>query len=923
MWKSPVRGAPVARVVMIAVLGLALSGPACADPPAPSVAPSARATSSTAPADAITQGAPRGMLSDVAEPLHYALSLTVQPDKPTFSGEVAIRTQLNARVEGLYLHGRDLNVSHASVMTAEGARVRADFRQLTGDGVAWVSFARPIDAGEITLEFAWEAPFDERLLGLHRVVEEGRAYAFTQFESIYARRAFVSFDEPRFKTPYDVTLTVDAQHEAIFNTEQVATLDAPDGMRRLKFATTEKLPTYLVALAVGELDVVTAPPIPPSRYRKRPLPLRGVAARGKGKDLEYALATTGALLAPLEDYFAQPYPYSKLDLIAVPDFQSGAMENAGAVTFRERLLLLRPDAPVTQRQAYASVMAHELAHMWFGNLVTMPWWDDIWLNESFATWMSYKAVRDFDPGARPELRRLARLRYAKREDTLASARQIREPVKNHHDIVSAFDSITYAKGGAVLNMLEHHLGEDRFRAAVRDHMTRFAWGSADVNDFIASLVSGSEAIVEPSFESFLFQKGLPRVSLDTPCQDGRITLRQSHFTPIGVAPDDTRRWIFPVCLRYGQGDAVNTRCEWLAENTGSLTFDGEVCPDWLMLDADYSGYYHWQMPASAYAQLDVGEATLSDVEWESVADSLSAALVDGALSPAEAWPVLAPLAASPYPSVALAPARVIELWMERYGDEPKLAAGLRQAAASLYAHHDAVRAFDRAFVSALADDEQRLFHERLSRFVALVARDARVRNAALERVSEALTDGGLNWAALEPLTLGTVLTVAVQDGDASVRQRILDEFLGSNDSQFRADALKALGAARDAKFAGSLRDRAMAGALRANEIGPLFRAQLNEPNARNDAWRFVRDRYADLVARMPPRHTARLPRSFAVFCDAGMAKPIAAVFEPYADDVPGGRRELNKALESLNNCSARSAVERSGVRAAFAPGVRR
>ncbi|MEO1576920.1 MAG: ERAP1-like C-terminal domain-containing protein, partial [Pseudomonadota bacterium] len=203
------------------------------------------------------------------------------------------------------------------------------------------------------------------------------------------------------------------------------------------------------------------------------------------------------------------------------------------------------------------------------------------------------------------------------------------------------------------------------------------------------------------------------------------------------------------------------------------------------------------------------------------------------------------------------------------------------------------------------------------------ARDPAVRDAAMVSVSEALTDDGVAYRTLEPLTLRTALTVAVQDGDAEVRQRLLNEFLRSNDSQFRANALSALGHARDTAFATALRERAMAGDLRANEIEALLRAQVDEPNARNDAWRFVRDRYADLLDIMPPRHAARLPRPFAVFCTEDMVEPVRAVFAPYVDEAPGAQRELDKAIESLENCAARAATERAQVRAAFSPGMRR
>ncbi|MFK7888632.1 MAG: M1 family metallopeptidase [Gammaproteobacteria bacterium] len=880
-------------------------------------------TSAIAAPDQIAAQAPLGQLNGPATPVGYQLDLTVLPRQDTFNGSVSIDVDLSERAEGVYLHGRDLKVSDASVRTAAGKSVRVDYRQLTDDGVAYAAFARPVDAGRITLSFTYEAPFDRQLLGLYRVEEAGLLYAFTQFESIFARKAFVSFDEPRFKTPFEMTLTVRDEHTAIFNTEAVEETKLDDGLKRVRFATTEKMPTYLVALAVGELDVVEGKDIPPSALRKRPLPLRGIAAKGKGADLAYALATTGDILAPLEEYFGQPYPYSKLDIIAVPDFQSGAMENAGAVTFRERLLLLKPDAPVTQKQAYASVMAHELAHMWFGNLVTMPWWNDIWLNESFATWMSYKAIAQYNPGARPELRRLGRLRAAKREDGLVSARQIREPVNDHHGIVAAFDGITYAKGGAVLNMLENSLGEERFRDAVRDHMTRFAWGNADVNDFIDSLVRVSTPVIGKSFKSYLFQNGLPSVAVTKSCANGAMTVAQSRFVPLGSTSEQTQSWVLPLCVRYGRGNEVYGQCEWLESASSTFEFDGGDCPDWMMLDANFAGYYQWQMPAANYAALHGAPAALLEAEWESVADSLHAGLVDGSIDVRDAWTALEPMAISRWPSVALAPSRVLESWLDRFGDEPKVAAMLRQTGQRLYAGKNVANAFDADFVRALSRDEDRVFYGKLARFSALVAREPTVRKVALASVSEALTKDGIDYAKLTPLTRQVALTVAVQDGDDTVRERILNTFLDSGDAQYRAAALSALGHTTKPKLAARLRQLALDGRIRTNEISRLLNSQLRDQNARNDAWRFVRDHYDDLLERMPPSHAARLPKSMVPFCDTVMVDLMLGVFAERAPEVPGGQRELDKAIESIEQCAARSEHERAQVRDVFAPGIRR
>jgi alanyl aminopeptidase len=518
---------------------------------------------------------------------------------------------------------------------------------------------------------------------------------------------------------------------------------------------------------------------------------------------------------------------------------------------------------------------------------------------------------------------LSRLRLAKREDGLQSARQIREPVNNHHDIVAAFDGITYAKGGAVLSMLEHYLGEERFRAAVRDHMRRFAWGSADVNDFIASLVRASEPAIEPAFKSFLFQNGLPKVRVESACANGSMTLSQSRFVPLGTASGAAQTWQFPVCARYAHDGEIRSQCEWLRAPGATFAFDGGSCPDWMMLDASYAGYYHWAMDSDAYLALSERGAKLSEIEWESVADSLDAGLVDGSLDVATVWPAVAPLAQLPYPTVSLAPARLLEHWLSSYGDEPKLAAMLRLRALDLYAAKDAARAFDPQFVRGLTRDEDRVFFGELARFMALFARDSATRDVALATIAEALTDDGLDTRKLDPLALETALTVAVQDGDDSVRERILSAFLASRDGQFRAVALSALGRAPHEKFAASLRQLALAGSVRTNEIERLLSAQFKEAPTRPGAWRFVRDHYDELLEVMPPRHAARLPARAAQLCDEAMSERLRALFEPRADSVAGGKRALDKALEALSHCAARAAHERAQVRQFFVPGNRR
>jgi alanyl aminopeptidase len=337
---------------------------------------------------------PAGPLPEGVSPEHYRLALTVDPASERFSGEVWIRVRLDAPTQRVWMHGGAMTVSSSTVSRpgVEAAVPATWTTSVERPEIAALRFAQPEGPGVVELHLVFDAPFGRQLAGLYRVDVGADHYAFTQFESTSARLAFPGFDEPRWKTPFDVELTVRQDDVAIANTREVESTPVEGGLRRVRFATTEPLPTYLLAMAVGPLDVIEAAPIAANAVRPNALPFRGIAARGRGPELRHALAHTPDLLAALEAYTGTAYPYDKLDIIAVPDFASGAMENAGAITFREQLLLLGEQPPEDQVRSFTGVMAHELAHQWFGNLVTMAWWDGLWLNEGFAAFMEHFCV---------------------------------------------------------------------------------------------------------------------------------------------------------------------------------------------------------------------------------------------------------------------------------------------------------------------------------------------------------------------------------------------------------------------------------------------------------------------------------------------------------------------------------------------------
>ena len=489
---------------------------------------------------------PLGQLGDAVVPKRYELDLTIVPERERFSGRVSIDVDIREPSNRIWLHGNRLNVTEAWLEQGE-VRIDAEYAQADDTGIARFDLVASPESGPASLHFEYDAPFDQALEGLYKVVEDDRAYAFTQFEATSARLAFPGFDEPAFKTPFEIHVTAPADEAVITSTPEIASRAVGNGLVRRSYAVTPPLPTYLIAFAVGPLDVVEWEPVPANEVRDWPLPLRGVAARGKGGQLTFALENTARLVHALERYFDYEMPYPKLDIIAVPDFAAGAMENVGAITYREQLLLLAETDSISRKRAYASVHGHELAHQWFGNLVTPKWWDDIWLNESFATWMAAKAAAEAFPDLGFEDQILGRAIGVMNADALETARQVRQPVETNHDIANAFDGITYSKGGAVLSMFEAWVGEDAFRDGVRLHMKRFEHDVADYEDFLTSLAEGSgRPELVDAFSSFLFQPGVPLISTRLSCEGEQpaLAVTQSRYLPLGSGADRDQSWEF-------------------------------------------------------------------------------------------------------------------------------------------------------------------------------------------------------------------------------------------------------------------------------------------------------------------------------------------------------------------------------------------
>src|SRR5581483_2311867 len=359
--------------------------------------------------------------------------------------------------------------------------------------------------------------------GIFQMEEASRWYLYTQFEPTDARRAFPCFDEPSFKVPWQVTLEVPKDLKAFSNTPEISEAVQANGRKTVRFAQTRPLPSYLIAFAVGPFDVVDAGTVGKDHAR-----LRIITPQGKAGHARFAAAALPELLNLLEQYFGMPYPYEKLDSIAMP-ISNFAMENVGLITYSEQLLLADPsDDTLTRQREMAIVAAHEMAHQWFGDLVTTAWWNDIWLNEGFATWMETKIVDEWKPEWRVNLDAIDNRVEAMHLDTLVSARKIRQPIATESDIANAFDNITYMKGAAVLRMFENWIGPEVFRRGVHAYIQAHADKNATTPEFLAAISAAAGKDIAPAFNTFLDQPGVPEVNATLRCDNNRPVLHVSQ-----------------------------------------------------------------------------------------------------------------------------------------------------------------------------------------------------------------------------------------------------------------------------------------------------------------------------------------------------------------------------------------------------------
>ncbi len=843
-----------------------------------------------------------GRLPAFATPTGYALDLEIDPTKDRFRGTVRIGIAIPKPTAHVVLHGRLLDIASAQMTRGKETIPAKVSSRLSAGGKTpeeiVLSFPAPLAPGPATITLTFTGSFDDELAGLYRLEDGGSWYAFTHFEPTDARRMFPCFDEPAFKTPFEVTVTVPKGLLAVANAPEASREELATGTR-FHFAKTQPLPTYLVALAVGELDIREA-----QRFTRPPVRIvttKGKASKDNGAMTSLALEAASGLVDELGKWFGIPYPYDKLDIVAVPEFRAGAMENAGLVTFREELLLVDPNhASVSARKDETLVIAHELAHQWFGDLVTASWWNDLWLNEGFATWMQWRVVEKWKPslGGRADaaLGGLA----AMDQDGLVSARSVRQPVVTTSDAQSAFDSITYKKGANVLATIEHWIGEDAFQRGVRDYLTTSSFKSVQADRLFAALDAASGKDVSTMAADYLDHPGVPEVIGHVECDQGgrwHMDLVSAQWRPLGSqAPEEsTQSWTIPLCARVA-GDKKD-QCVDLVSGAPSMLAGRGTCPAWVQPNPA-AAYYRFSLPdkelgslANARKQLDVtARVTLLSNAWASVRNGSVEAKTMLRVLPAfdedDARPVVEQLAA------------VLNGMSDTVVDAEDRVA-FRKFASARLAHRKKRLAWAPPTKGDPSTDDT------LARPMVLLAMgDVAEDEATLKEANEVALKWLVDPASVDGDAGAAALDLASRKADATRLAALQQAFRGAKNREVRIASLRAMYGFDDDAVLRSALDFALTDDVKTNELRYVLAAAFGRRVARPIAEEWVEGHWDQLAKKYPGRLLGYFARAAGVGCSAAEAAARTEFYTPRIAKTEGSDRILLESLESVSLCSA-------------------
>jgi aminopeptidase N len=825
-------------------------------------------------------------LPEIAKPENYKLSFTPDLNAAKFDGDETITVQVLKPTSEITLNAADIEFHDVSI-TSSGTTRNAKVTPEKDKEMAVLSVTKPLAAGPATIHITYSGILNNEMRGFYLGKDDqGRKYAATQFEATDARRAFPSFDEPDYKATFDIATTVDKGMVAISNEKVLSDTPASGDKHIVRFATTPKMSSYLAALVVGDFEYVEG--------EADGIPIRVYATPGKKEMGRFALETAIQAMKYYNHYFAIKYPYSKLDLVGIPDFSAGAMENTGCITFREVVLLIdqKSGSPALKKEI-AEVITHEMAHQWFGDLVTMKWWDDVWLNEGFATWMESKPVEAWKPEWHVDLDDVSDTGATLNVDSLANTRPIHQNAETPAQITELFDGIAYGKAAAVLRMLESYLGEETFRAGVNAYLREHQYGNATAADFWDAQAKTSGKPVDKIMPTWIIQAGAPIVNVKTQCSGEstkvNLTQRRYYYDRSKFASPGSELWQIPLCLKGSAGEA--TKCELLTKKEQTFTLPG--CSTWVLANAGGSGYYRAGYEPNAVRSM------ARDAETK--------------MTPAERIALQTDIWAS------------VQIGREPVGDYLAFAQGLqsdqnravlgdvirRLGYVERYLVSDSDREAYRAWLDQLLtpemnqlgwqpkpgdSDEQKDLRARIFHALGYDARDPKALAEARSVAEQALNDP----ASVDHDMAFGALPLAALEGDSELYDKLMAAMKNAKSPEEHYMYFSTLPDFSDPKLLERTLNFAISPEVRSQDALQLITGVLSNPAGQQLAWDFIRQHWPDVEKAGGPFASAEVVSATGRFCDSAMKDQVTEFFT--AHKVPGAERTYKQSIESINNC---------------------
>jgi len=822
-------------------------------------------------------------LNPAVQPLNQQLEMTLDPRKLHYAGTTLIALEITENVDSILLHAQDMTITGASI-GKNGALATAEFEQIE-HALLKISTGSTIAAGRYELRISFEDDFNTDSVSMYRVEENERFHIFSQMEASEAREAFPCFDEPAYKIPWNMTLTVPAEMMAVSNTP-IEETRVTGASKRLVFAESAPMPSYLIAIAVGEFETVDIPGMS--------VPGRVVTTLGKKALTGLAVDSTPKLLAGLEDYFDTKYPYQKLDLVATPEFWYGAMENPGAIVYLDRAILIdRSNADATRFRSIVGTNSHELAHQWFGDVVTMDWWVDLWLNESFASWMGDKIVERTYPELDIAKSRMATMFKTMDRDAQSASRPIRAPRVSTDNFLNDIGP-AYSKGRVVINMFEKAIGENKFRAGILQYMERHQWGNATAIDFSKAIGLEADFDVPKAFASFMHQPGVPLVDVEI-LEDGRLAVSQRRFVNAGEELPDLQ-WTIPVLIRYGIDGTTYTQKIVLDDRQQVVELEQSGDVEWIYPNAGQGGYYRWGLaPQLLQPVIEQAQDLLSPMERMGLVSNLSAMLNANTISADDYLASLSRFSTERDPYVLDVIIDQLEIVRDALVSEEN-----KNEFATMVGH--LIGPALRSIGIAVIEDESNAVTTIRQRLLEWLIRDARD-NDLIDEFSQR-ADRYLNGeSTLHASLVPPALLASAINGDESTYERFKHRFENPRTPTERVQMLVGLTNFESMDILIDLQEYSVGKSVRPKEI-MTFREHLSKrPEPRELVLDFALSNYEIFQDKLPGNGLATLP-SVARSCSLNSAMKAVEFFNDPDHQVSGTSRILDITTTAVKSCAA-------------------